>query len=549
MSHKSRFCCLLLLSVLAVLINSCQEQEAKQEALQLLSPNGRLRLTLELDTAGIPIYQVAFDGKQIIAPSKLGVILKEGGVIQKNMTIKHSETTEVDNTWEVIAGMTKTSRDHYQQLYLELQESTGLQRKINYYFRAFDDGVAFRYEIPGQKGMDNIEIMTELTEFSFTGDHDCWAQYMPYFNYSYEVDIAETCIKQLLYDSMSNQTIIGGGRPIFQRTEDLIGIPLTVQIENGPAIAITEANLKDFAGMYLKKDRSDSLKLYTTLAPKREVEFLAVSRKAPVQSPWRVIMVGDAPGDLIASNIILNLAEPLAVEDPSWIKPGKVSWEWWTDKMMIKDGKTIQSPLNNELIRYYIDFSAEMGFAYSQIDWNWYKDDLTKSIPELDIPALVEYANQKNVGLFVWMYWELLDEQFEEALSQFEEWGIKGIKVDFTNSDDQFMVNWFWKLAEATARHKLLLNIHGAYKPTGIRRAYPNFMTREGVMGIEWARWTDYITPEHNVRLAFTRMLAGPMDYTAGAFDNVTREQFDWKKNNYTTMGTRSHQLALFVIF
>jgi len=531
-----------------VFLGGCQQQETAQ-SFQISSPNERLQLVTKFDQEGALTYQLAYDGKPIIAPSKLGVVFKEGGAIQKGLSVVEQEVTEVDETWDVIAGMTKTSHNHYKQLRLELQEASGLKRKINYYFRVFDDGLGFRYEVPQQAGMEVFDIMTELTEFTFTADHECWAQYMPYFNYSYEVDIAETRIGQLLLDSMSNQTIIGGDRPIFQRTQDLIGIPLTVQVEDGPALAITEANLKDFAGMYLKKSKGDSLQLYTTLAPKREAEYLAVSGKTPVQSPWRVIMVGDTPADLIASNIILNLAEPLAIEDPSWIKPGKVSWEWWTDKMMIKDGKVVHGKMDNETIKYYIDFSAEMGFPYSIIDWNWYTDNLTQSIPELDIPELVEYAAEKNVGLFVWMYWELLDEQMEEALPQFAEWGIKGIKVDFTNSDDQFMVNWFWKLADATAKHKLLLNIHGAYKPTGIRRAYPNFMTREGVMGMEWARWTSYITPEHNVRLAFTRMLAGPMDYTAGAFDNVTREQFDWKANNYTSMGTRAHQLALFVIY
>ncbi len=525
--------------------------------LEIFSPDKKTKVRIAFDENKNLVYSIFFKSQMIISESKLGLVLKEGGELGKNLRMINNLFKNVDTTWNVIAGMTKKSRDFYNEMQLEYIEKSGAKRRLNVYFRVYNDGVAFRYELP--EISEEINILSELTEFKFTKDHQTWAQLIPHFNYFYETPIKEGLLSRIYKDSVDFTPLMGGNRPQFYQMNNLIGIPFTIKVNNGPVLSITEANLRNYSGMYLMKSKDDSLGLKAVLTHQREAEDIAVTTSFPLKSPWRVIMMGENAGDLVTSNIILNLSDNLEIADPSWIQPGKSSWEWWSDKSMIKDGKRIFGKMDNETIKYYIDFASEMGFKYSLIDWQWYGNTiwyldqpsqiLTKTISEIDMPLLVEYAESKGVGLILWMHWRHVEKQIDEAFAQFEKWGVKGVKIDFVNSDDQFMVDWYWKVAKKAAKHKLLLNIHGAYKPTGIRRAYPNFITREGVMGMEWTRWTEYITPEHNVRLVFTRMLAGPMDYTPGAFDNVTKEQFNWKTNNYTTLGTRCHQLALFVVF
>jgi alpha-glucosidase len=265
-------------------------------------------------------------------------------------------------------------------------------------------------------------------------------------------------------------------------------------------------------------------------------------------------MIADDPGRLVESNMVVNLNPPSAIADTSWIKPGKTAWDWWSGK----------AAMNTATMKYFIDFSARNGFPYMLVDAGWSAPGprppeaigfyaagtyLTKFKPEVSVPELVEYGRAKNVRIWLWAHWTAINHQLDAAFDQFEKWGIAGVKIDFMDRADQWMVNWYRNVAMKAAAHHLLVDYHGAFKPDGLRRTWPNVLTREGVMGAEYNKWSARETPTHNVTLAFTRMLAGPMDYTPGGFDNVTREAFRPRDAGPSVMGTRAHQTALFVVF
>ncbi len=259
--------------------------------------------------------------------------------------------------------------------------------------------------------------------------------------------------------------------------------------------------------------------------------------------------------------MVANLNPPSAIGDTSWIKPGKTPWDWWNGSQ----AKGVAHPgKNNETMKYYIDFAARNKFEYMLIDAGWAagfpampgqaaqsrrRADLTKSIAAIDMPMLVEYAKSKNVRLWLWAHFRDMYDQMDDAFGQYEKWGIAGVKVDFMDRTDQWMVNWYRTAAQKAANHHLMIDFHGAFKPDGMQRTYPNVLTREGVMGAEYNKWSARITPKHDVTLAFTRMLAGPMDYTPGGFDNVTRENFVARNRAPMVMGTRAHHTALYVVF
>ena len=259
-------------------------------------------------------------------------------------------------------------------------------------------------------------------------------------------------------------------------------------------------------------------------------------------------MIADEDRQLLLNQMVYNLAAPSRLGDASWIRPGKVSWDWFNNLNL--RGVSFRAGVNNETYRYFIDFAAKNGIPYIILDEGWYKlGDLLTQAPGIDVPALVQYGASKNVGVILWTTWSTLDTQMKPALDQFQKWGVKGIKVDFMQRDDQKVVNYYYRIArEAAARH-LLVDYHGAHKPAGLNRTWPNVLTFEGVHGLENNKWTDDVTPTHNVTLPFTRMLAGPMDYTPGAMLNAQPRNFRAIFDRPMSVGTRVHQLAMYVVF
>ncbi|HEV2859985.1 MAG TPA: glycoside hydrolase family 97 protein [Pyrinomonadaceae bacterium] len=505
----------------------------------LNSPNGRIRIVFSLDGAGAPAYRVRRDGRAVVNPSTLGLVFKEGGLLSQNMRVTDARRRAHDSTYRLVVGKAATSRDRYHELSVSLAETAGARRRLRLVFRAYDDGVAFRYEIPAQSGLRDFELVDERSEFRFAADYKCWAMQLRTFHSNYEKE----------FDALSVGRIRPGAK---------VGLPVTLQADDGPTLAVAEADLRDYAGMYLHGLEGVPNALVSRLSPfgGRE-EGSAVRASAPHRSPWRVIMMGDAPGRLIESTLLLNLNPPPAFRDTSWIKPGKAAWDWWSGQAA--DG-VARPGMNDATMRHYIDFAAEMGLEYMLVDAGWYapkaygegadtKADITKSVPEIDLPGLVRYARSKRVGVLLWLHWETARDQMDRAFPFYERLGVKGVKIDFMDRDDQEMVAFYHRVLGKAAEHRLVVDLHGAYKPTGLVRTYPNYLTQEGVLGAEYNKWSARVTATHNVTLPFTRMLAGPMDYTPGGFRNVRPEDFKARDKLPLVMTTRAHGLAMFVVY
>jgi alpha-glucosidase len=311
-------------------------------------------------------------------------------------------------------------------------------------------------------------------------------------------------------------------------------------------INITEANIDDYPGFYIGGENGLLTTLLSPLPGEKE-SGTKVRFENECTTPWRVVMVADNPGQFIESELIRTLNPPCTLTSTKWIKPGKCAWDhWWSGEVKME----------NDVIREYIDFAAEMKFPYMLIDWQWYgpynekNADITRPAPQLDWQGILDYAKEKNVKLWLWLYCTDVNrnDAYKKAFALYEKWGIAGVKIDFMDRSDQYMVNWYRRIVDEAAKHHLMLDMHGAYKPDGIERTYPNFLTREGVMGNEYNKWNNGISAEHNVKLAFTRMLAGPMDYTPGGFLNVRTN--DYKAQSPTLVpNTRCAELAKFVIY
>ncbi len=537
----------ITLIALVLIIFSCQSNTI--ENLIVISPNGNISAKMIL----IPsvknpnenhlAYSVAANNKDVIGNSPIRIELKDMAPLGNNLILVNKSEKHIDETWERVWGRSKTVQNNYFELTLNYEEIDSPNRKLDILVRAYDDGIAFRYNLPEQPGLEQFKISSENISFNFSDTHTIWA--------------AE-------YGFVSHQEAHFNKMKISDVDDKIMGLPLLVKIQENQWAAIAEANLTDWAGMYLSSQSDSSL--ITRLAPRYDDSTIVVKSKTVRQSPWRVIMLGNSAGSFLESNIIQNLNEPNSIEDVSWIKPGKSAWDWWWSHRYAPDAD-FKLGSNNETMKYFIDFASDMGWDYQLIDWHWYGEpferwegetpitnhsaDILTDNPEIDIPMLVEYATEKNVKLLVWLEWSHADKQMEEAFPLYEKWGVAGIKVDFMQREDQEMVNFYHRLVKLAAKHHLVVDFHGAYKPTGISRTYPNLITREGVLGNEYTKWSELITPEHNTTIAFTRNLLGEMDYTPGAFVNVAKKNFKTEEESPypMVMNTRTHQLAMMIVY
>jgi alpha-glucosidase len=505
--------------------------------------------------AGQLAYRVTFRGKVVLDWSNLGLAMEGSPVLGAAVHIESSQPSSQDQTWNPVAGKSNPIRNHYNAVTVQTVETAAGGRHLAIEVRAFDDGVAFRYDVTAQPSVQEMRISNEATQFRFTKDATTWPLILRDFQTSSEDDYHELTVSAL-------------------HPEYLIALPLLVEVPGVAWVGLTEADIDDWAGLFVHTAPAGNI-LTARLAPrvedrtaphipwpidpKAEPSMISVVRQAPANSPWRVLMVADHPGRLVESNMVVNLNPPSAIADTSWIKPGKTSWDWWSGGLA--KGVSFRPGMNTDTMKHYIDFSSRNGFPYMLIDAGWAGRlagagrgsgggaDLTKTNANIDMPALLAYAKSKNVRLWLWAYWTDIDRQADEAFPLFEKWGIAGVKIDFMDRADQWMANWYRQIARKGADHHLLLDYHGAFKPDGLRRTYPNVLTREGVMGAEYNKWSARETPVHNTTLPFTRMLAGPMDYTPGGFENATKEEFVPRNSNPMVMGTRVHQTALFVVF
>jgi alpha-glucosidase len=505
----------------------------------LASPDKSLTITIS-DTDGRARYAVARKGKPLLTPSPLGLALDKGGALSTKLTIAGANQTSVDQTYDLVVGKTRTVRDHYNELTVDFAEAGPAGRKLRVIARAYDDGVAFRYVLPDQPTLAGVAIRGEETRFDFAADDRCWALNLGRFGTSHEGE----------YDPIQASKF---------RASALFELPVVCQTTDGTAFALAEADLKNFAGLYLSGRGDGGLGLQAQLSPRLDDPKIAVKTRIGTDtvSSWRVVMVGDSPGDLVSSNLMTSLNPPTALTDTAWIKPGKAAWDWWNGS--VADG--VDKPgMNTATMKRFIDFAADNKLEYMLIDDGWYVGsgqaptilpgtDVTRQIPAIDLPGLVAYGAQKGVGIMIWVHWKALDDQMDEALATYEKWGVKGIKVDFMDRDDQQIVDYYHRLLTKAGQHRLMVDLHGAYRPTGLTRTYPHYVTQEGVLGAEYNKWSARITATHNVTLPFTRMLLGPMDYTPGGFRNVTPQAFKNQFSLPTVQTTRGQALAMYVVY
>lgn len=545
---RSVWVCLFTLSTAAIL----RAQDSNANPVKVTSPDGEMAFLLFASQTAQPgearptsslQYAVEFHGKRLMDRADLGLKFVGQPELGPGMHLVATQPESADETYTIPVGKTSRVHNHFDGIRADLTDSDG--RKLSIEARAFDDGIAFRYIVPEQPGMKNARLASELTEFAYAKDAESYPLILDGYQSSWE-------------DEYQLRNVSG------LHPEWLIGLPYLAREPGLGWVAITEADIENYSGMYLRREpKFASLRIRADLSPHADKagtidSSYAVETSAPFSSPWRVLMIGDEPGRLIESNIILNLNPPSNIVDATWIQAGKSAWDWWSGDAA--PSVSFKTGVNTDTMKHYIDFASASGFPYMLIDAGWEaKDpanpggasrlaDITHTSADIDMPELLGYAKQKHVKLWLWAHWTSVDKYMEQAFPLFERWGIAGVKIDFMNRDDQWMVNWYRRVVALAAEHHLMVDYHGAFKPDGLRRTYPNLMTREGVMGKEYLRTGARVTPAHNATLPFTRMLAGPMDYTPGAFGNVNLDNFVPRRFMPMGLNTRAQELALYVI-
>ena len=494
------------------------------------SPDSTIELTVHGN--GALTYSVSVDGKALLVDSRLGLKFKDGVTLGANIRLAKVERNQSDTTWENRTGKRRTVHDRHNELRVFCVEQSG--RPFEIVVRAFDDGIGFRYELPKalSAATQDFVLEEEQTQFAFPENYACYA------GENENTGKSGNPIGYVGSQESEYMPMRLGDLP----TDQVRMVPLLVKT---PAawVAVTESELFDWAGMWLNRAAqagpTAGVTLAARLSPRPDGQGL-VKSSFPRHSPWRTLLIARQPGRLVESDLILNLASPCVLTDTSWIKPGIASWDWWSQ---------VTRP-STATYKGFIQFSTDMGWPYTLLDAGWSsRNSITQGSPSVNMEELLAFAKEKRVRLWLWLHWTSVDRNaaYEEAFPLYEKWGIAGVKIDFMNRDDQDMVNWYEKIAKSAADHHLMVDFHGAFKPTGMIRTYPNQITREGILGNEYNRWSSRVTPEHKVTLPFTRMLAGPADFTPGGFLNRPLAQFQFNVQPTQVQGTRCAELALFV--
>lgn len=500
--------------------------------LTVASPNSALVVTVGVGEQ--LTWSITLRDRVILLPSHLGMTLGDGRALGVRPVVRTTRTRTVDQVLKPVVRIKRAeTRDHFAERRIDFAGGYSLV------VRAYDDGVAYRFAttLPGE-----ITVTGEDATLTWAGDH------MVYF--PEETSLLSHQERQYRKLRLSE---IGAGR--------FSSLPAMVVLPEGVKAVVSEADLLDYPGMDLTSgDAPNTLKGLFPAYPKRvelardrdekvlEREDWIARTRGTRDFPWRVVVVSERDETLLSTDIVYRLASETTMTDTDWIRPGKVAWDWWNANNI--HGVPFRAGVNTDTYKHYIDFAAEHGIPYVILDEGWYPlGNLLAVVPAIDMEVLSAYAKQKNVGLVMWVIWKTLDLQMGPALDLFQKWGVKGIKVDFMQREDQWMVNYYERVAKEAARRHLLVDFHGAYKPTGLYRTYPHVVTSEGVLGLEQSKWSDLASPDNAVTFPFMRMLAGPVDYTPGAMLNATKAEFKPVFNRPGSQGTRCQQLAMYVVF
>lgn len=524
---------------------------AQAKNYEVASPSGDLRAVVSVTNSGTTLSVFAGE-TEVLAPSPISITIKENnesrtkvlwGMNSKQPKVRRSFVDEM-----IPAPVYKRFqvKDRYNQMVL----SSGKQGLV---VRAYDDGIAYRLTY---KSNIPYTVYNEQADFTFPADYPMYASYVKRGD---DGDFESQYINSF-ENTYEHESITKF------KSSRLLFLPVLVELPHGMKVCITEADLDNYPGMYLVGG-GDTPVLTSHFAPvpKTTVQgghnmlqkFVTsreeyIARDANAQLPWRVIAVAGNDAELAASDIVFRLGKPLRIADTSWIKPGKVAWDWWNAWNLY--GVDFRAGINNETYKYYIDFAAENGIEYVILDEGWAvnkKADLMQVVPEIDLPELVTYADGKNVGLILWTGYWAFHRDMENVVKHYADMGIKGFKVDFMDRDDQEMVRFINEASELCACYNMLVDFHGMYKPTGAQRTWPNVINYEGVNGLEQLKWSPkgYDQVTYDVQIPFIRQFAGPMDYTQGAMRNAIKKNYNPVNSEPMSQGTRCRQLATYVIF
>jgi alpha-glucosidase len=497
---------------------------------KITSPDTKILLTVNVGNS--IKWSAAHEGKEIINNSRIAMILANGKVLGENEKVRKAVISKLNEVIKpVVANKRSEITNNCNILTITFNSGFSIQ------FRAYNDGVAYRFETSLK---EDITVKNEVSDFIFPAGSHSW--------YPLETSFMSHNERTFIYSSLD--TIAD---------KHLASLPTLFQV-NGIDVLITESDIDDYPGMWLEGAGQGKISGIWSRYPESEKLvgdrdlYIAETKDYIAKTvgtrtfPWRVFIIAANDVKLIESDLVFKLAKPDQIEDTKWIRPGHVAWDWWNANNIY--GVDFRAGINDDTYKYYIDFASKNGIEYIILDEGWYPlGDVLRSIPEINVPELCKYAESKHVGVILWVVWKTFWDHLDEAVALYEKWGAKGVKVDFMQRDDQKVVNFYLEAARKTADHHLLIDFHGAYKPDGLGRTWPNALTREGVKGMENDKWSKEITPDHDVTLPFTRMISGPMDYTPGALVNMDKANFSPNFTRPESQGTRAHQVALYVIY
>jgi alpha-glucosidase len=523
---------LKLAVIFSLAFTTMQVRAAEQSSFDLKSPDQRIEVRIR--TAHGVHYDVVLKGRAILEDSSLSIDVDHQVLGKEDTHVLHSKQESHDEILEpVVRQKFARIRDHYNEVRIELEGHYAVT------FRAYNEGVAYRLEtsLPQQE----VKIYGEEMNLNFSANNIVYYPQEDSFMSHNERKYLPQRLSEIL--------------PAFIAT-----LPAVVDVGQGASVAVAESDVEEYPGLWLRgtggpglaatfppyplKDHKDTeLNVPVTQA----ADYIALTRGTRTY-PWRVLGIVDQDQDLLTNSIVWLLEKPSQVADTSWIKPGKVAWDWWNALNLY--GVDFKSGINTATYKYFIDFAAKYQLQYIILDEGWYKHgNVLEVVPSLNMEELASYAKQKNVGLILWLGWKELDEQLEPALDQYQKWGVKGIKVDFMQRSDQLLINYYHRVSREAARRHILVDFHGDQKPASMTRTWPNLINTEGVRGLEWDKWSAETDPKHSTTLPFTRMFLGPMDYTPGAMLNAQKADFRAISSRPMSMGTRCQQLAMYVIY
>jgi alpha-glucosidase len=513
----------------------------KKKDFVLNSPNGKIQVSIAANDK--ITWTISHEKDIILSPSAMSMTLAENEVLGKNAVVLNSKKETVDTSFETPFYKKKSVKNHYNQLTLNFKNDFSIE------YRAFDDGVAYRFITKKKK---NITVESEEVVLNFDQDYNTLMPYVrdlrnpkdPYIS-SFESHYENKKISEFAKDTLAF-------------------LPFLVDYKNNKKAVFLEANLEDYPGLFVTNNKDKSgfesrFSKYPLAETNGGFNFLnkliteradyLVKTKGSRNFPWRVIVISEKDSDLANNDMVQKLSEPSKIKDISWIKPGKVAWDWWNDWNIYNID--FKAGINTDTYKYYIDFASKNKVEYVVLDEGWsVETNIMEHNPNVNLEALIAYGKERNVGIILWSSWMALTKNTDGILKNYANLGIKGFKVDFLDRDDAKMVNSVYDIAQKAADTKLLLDFHGMYKPTGIQRTFPNILNFEGVKGLENNKWTpNDDVPVYDCTIPFIRMMAGPMDYTPGAMRNATKSEFKPSHSNPVSQGTRCHQLALYTIF